>query len=90
MSGELHGHEGQNTFGESVISLLSSITVGAFAWGILWGLVFIVKWAGPEFGLEFLTWAAGGPVDIALQWTPPFLGLIVGIINYGKVLELEA
>lgn len=91
MTEETNGLENANTFGDAMVSLLSSLVVGATVWGGLWSLVQIAAWAAVEYQdiVGFLKWDPNSIIGAVLVWLPLVIAFVVAAINYKKVLELE-
>lgn len=111
------GHGSENSFGDHMIALFSSVSMAYMAYFGLWLLVLVYKWipslvgSVKEFKLAFKLLVENGwvttiytPVDsfpitklipsFALDldlffYIPLVFGIIIGLINYGKVLQLK-
>ena len=74
------------TIYDMLLAFLTSLLIGGGAWAALLGLIALTRFGAGYFDLIF---PDNYFLDLVLLNLPWLSGVIVGLINYGKVLELE-
>ncbi len=77
------------SFGDGVVALLSSLGMGGFAWGAVWATIELVQFGLASFNILPPDSATNAYyIELVLLNLPWLAGVLVGFVNYGKVLKL--
>ena len=77
------------SFGDGLVAFLSRLGMGGFAGGAVWVIVQLVRYGLGYFKIALPeSPAAVYVIELVLLNLPWVLGVVVGFINYGKVLQL--